>query len=169
MASELACPKCQSEDTQKISVIIEHGTTEIETETRSTGVGFGSRGSVGFGVGKSSTSGVAQTTLAKKFSEELNTPASILQGIIGAILLVASIYVGIKVGGFFSSSFIGWSSGIVLFLAAAYFASTTILKPSDAAIALEKRKELWKESGCYCNRCGNPFIPGSNEVYNFSE
>lgn len=167
MASELACPKCQSEDTQKISVIVEQGTTEIETETRGSAVGFGSGAGVGFG--KSSTSGVAQTTLAKKFSEELTSPASIMQGIIGAILLVGSIYVGAKVGGYFHSSFAGWTSGVLLFLSAAYFTSVTILKPSAAAHELDMRKQNWMKTGYYCNRCGNPFIPGSNEVYNFEE
>lgn len=167
MATSFACPKCQSEHVQKISIIVEQGTTEINTESSSAGVGVGF-GGVAVGGGKSVTSGTAQNQLAKQFSEELYAESNI-QGIIALVFLVIGIFVGFQVGAFFNSSFMGWTSGIVTFIGGAYFVVTKALKPSDEAVERQDKKDLWKESGFYCHRCAAKFIPGSDEAYTFSE
>lgn len=167
MATDFACPKCQSEHVQKISIIVEQGTTEINTESSSAGVAVGFGGAA-VGGGKTVTSGTAQSQLAKQFSEELYAESNILQGILGIICLAISIYIGSSIGGFFHSSFMGWASGIITFIGLAYAGMTYLLKPSDEAVERQKKKDLWKESGFYCNRCAAKFVPGTDEAYTFS-
>lgn len=168
MATSFACPKCQNEHVQKISIIVEQGTTEINTESSSAGVGVGF-GGVAVGGGKTVTSGTAQSQLAKQFSEELYAESNALQGIFALICLVIGVFIGFKVGIFFESKFMGWASGIITFVGGGYVGMTHLFQPSDEAVERQKKKDLWKESGFYCNRCAAKFVPGTDEAYTFSE
>jgi hypothetical protein len=65
-SSAFNCPHCGSDQTQKLSVIFQSGTSNIQTESSSLGTGltgFG-RGQQGIIVGSTTTKGVQQTHLA---------------------------------------------------------------------------------------------------------
>jgi F0F1-type ATP synthase membrane subunit c/vacuolar-type H+-ATPase subunit K len=64
---EFNCPKCQSDNIQRLSVIFEGGLSDINTKTHGTGVGVG-RGGLGVGFGSAKTSGTAQTAASKRAS-----------------------------------------------------------------------------------------------------
>ena len=177
MASEYSCPKCQNEHVQKMSVIVSSGTTDIDTESISSGVAIGIGGAA-VGGGTTTTSGKAQTQLAKQFSEEIfkdEEKSQLLMGLGGIV--------GLIVGGWFyfagpiRSPYIALVvSAIVFFIVLipfvilSNFLDKTVFKSHNEEIeARQKKKLMWREAGCYCNRCGNKFIPGSGEVYNFSQ
>lgn len=164
----LCCPKCKSEHVQKISIIVEQGTSEINTQSSSAGIGVGF-GGIAVGGAKTATSGTAQNQLAKQFSEELYAESNVLQGLFSLVSLAIGVFIGFNVGGFFHSSFMGWASGIVAFVGLGYVGMTYLFQPSDETIKLQEKKNLWKESGFYCNRCAAKFVPGSGEIYSFSE
>lgn len=62
----MVCKKCNSENTQKLSLIYENGTNSISTNSKTVGVGVGT----GFVIGRASTetSGKSQSILAEKVS-----------------------------------------------------------------------------------------------------
>lgn len=59
------CNKCDSDNTQRLEVVYESGTQNINTKTGSTGIGFG-RGGAAIGFGKAKTKGIARSTSAMK-------------------------------------------------------------------------------------------------------
>jgi hypothetical protein len=62
--SYMKCPKCESENTQRLEVVFHGGTQNISTTSNSAGIGIGSGGRIGFGGGVTTTSGQTQSTLA---------------------------------------------------------------------------------------------------------
>jgi hypothetical protein len=60
----MQCTKCNSENTQRLEVVFDHGTQSISTTSHSAGAGIG--GSLGVGGVRTSTSGTSQSTLAAK-------------------------------------------------------------------------------------------------------
>lgn len=60
----MKCPKCESENTQRLEVAFHSGTQNISTTSNSAGVGIGSGGRIGFGGGVTKTSGQSQSILA---------------------------------------------------------------------------------------------------------
>ena len=62
----MKCPKCESENTQRLEIAFHHGTQNISSSTRSTGIGIGSGGNIGLGFGKAKTSGQSQSMLAQQ-------------------------------------------------------------------------------------------------------
>lgn len=62
----MICKNCNSENTQKLSLIYENGTNNISTESKTIGAGLGT----GFVIGGASTktSGTSQSILAEKVS-----------------------------------------------------------------------------------------------------
>ena len=57
------CTSCESDNTQKLSVVFNSGTSVVNTTTNTAGVGIGSGLSLGIGGAKSNTTGVSQTNL----------------------------------------------------------------------------------------------------------
>ena len=60
----MKCPKCESENTQRLEVAFHGGTQNISTTSNSAGIGIGSGGRIGFGGGVTKTSGQSQSVLA---------------------------------------------------------------------------------------------------------
>ena len=61
----MQCEKCNSDNTQRLEVAYEGGTQNIQTTSRTTGLGFG-RGGLGVGAATTSTSGKAHSLLANR-------------------------------------------------------------------------------------------------------
>jgi hypothetical protein len=64
----MICKNCNSENTQKLSIIYENGTNNISTNSKTVGVGFGGGGGIGIGRSSTNTSGTSQSILAQKVS-----------------------------------------------------------------------------------------------------
>lgn len=171
MASAYACPKCQSEDVQKMSAIVSAGTSTIDTESSSSGVAIG-YGGASVGGGSTTTTGQSQTHLAKQFSEEVFKDEEGGKLLLG-LGLIAAIFIGIWVSSSAHSKFFGFICGAAIFggaIAFSRFLDKTVYKSDNEEIsARQKKRPAWRESGYYCNRCTNKFIPGSNEEYIFSK
>lgn len=69
----LACPKCSSENVEKITHAMRSGVTHSSSQHRTSGLGVGVSGAgVGLGIGttRSITSGLQQTEVSKRLNEE---------------------------------------------------------------------------------------------------
>jgi hypothetical protein len=86
---DLSCPQCKSDNTQKLSLLVEGGTSKISTTT------FGVGGAAGhMAVGGASTKGVSVSKLAEKQAAPTKVP--VISGSL-AILFVAwliSVFAG---------------------------------------------------------------------------
>lgn len=60
----MQCDKCNSDNTQRLEVVFENGTQNINTQSHSAGAGIG--GSFGIGGVTTKTSGTSQTVLGEK-------------------------------------------------------------------------------------------------------
>lgn len=69
----MKCPKCESENTQRLEVAFNNGTQNISTTSNSAGVGIGSGGKIGFGGGVTKTSGQSQSVLAQQAAPPLKS------------------------------------------------------------------------------------------------
>lgn len=133
----MQCDKCHSENTQRLEVVFENGTSNINTQSHSAGAGFG--GSFGVGGVTTKTSGTSQTVLGKKAAP----PAK--KSYIGGV-------VGIIIGWLFFSGG-GWALafGILLVLAGIYFIYAAVTYNKNEWPPLYKH---WQE--CWlCHKCGN--------------
>ncbi len=146
--STLNCPACASEQTQRLSAIVDSGTSH----TRGTSVGsFGgiAGGGVGGfgGINRSVHNSTTKSALANKLAAPVRKPAKRLYAI-GAVLIVVSFYL-------FSASFLL----CLLVMAGGGFLIFTGYKNS-----LWNSGELpllfsrWSSS-FYCNRCQTVYIP----------
>lgn len=173
----MSCPKCQSENTQKISLIIEQGTIEMEGQAKTYGAAIGSDGSYASGSSTSTISSTSQSQVAKKLETEISEYQSKVGGspvmgfhfLLFFVGLPLIIYIGFKAASFFNSTWAGWGIGISIFLGA-----TTLIQhlddigkfaPDEKTKEWWNRLERWGKNGCYCHRCGNKFIPGSDEPH----
>lgn len=70
----MKCPKCESENTQRLEVAFHSGTQNISTTSNTAGVGF-SGGRIGVAGGVTTTSGQTQSTLAAACAPPAKKPA----------------------------------------------------------------------------------------------
>jgi len=87
----MKCPKCESENTQRLEVVFHGGTQNISTTSNSAGVGIGSGGRIGFGGGVTKTSGQSQSVLAASCAP----PAKKSLKRSGVIFLVGLLFVAL--------------------------------------------------------------------------
>jgi len=115
----MQCPQCNSDNTQKLSVVYEHGTQNIQTTGRTYGSGVGlGRGGFGVGLGSSTTStkGKSQSIAAKNAAPPDKKKIIIPLALMGAGLFTAFAIHGITglllvaVGGFIFWKFSQYNS-----------------------------------------------------------
>jgi hypothetical protein len=73
MSADLSCPSCKSEATQKLSLIFENGLSDVNTTSRSVGIGIG-RGGLAVGGGKTKTEGTSQTAASQRAAPPAKKP-----------------------------------------------------------------------------------------------
>lgn len=85
----MKCPKCGSEDCQRLEVVYQGGTQNINTTSNTGAVGF--FGNVGGTVASTKTTGISQSTLAQKSAppQKEKFGAFIIMMIIGFFMLGA--------------------------------------------------------------------------------
>ena len=137
----MQCPKCKSKNTQRLEVIYEHGTSDINTTSNTVGVGYGGR--LGAGGAVTKTSGTSQSIIAQKASppEIRSYSAVIWCSIIGLILLF-------NAEGFWQLVGLGFVV-LAIYMGKANFEYNKSEFP--------KLFEEWEKSW-YCNKCGNIYF-----------
>jgi len=141
----MICKKCNSENTQKLSLIYENGTNNISTNSKTTGVGFG-RGGIGIGSASTNTSGKSQSILAQKLSPPKKN-SYLLAGfvmILGAVFSFNLFELSIKNSFFGLIGIFILAFGIKIFRVNYKYNTNTFPK-----------KYLEWTKTWHCNKCGN--------------
>ena len=137
----MKCPKCNSENTQRLEVVYDNGTHDINTKSKSSGIGFG-RGGIGFGLGSTKTSGKSVSGSAQKAA--LPSKKSFKYQIIG---LIAGVY---TIGS--AGSSLGFKiAGVAVIAASAYVFYKNITYNSKVFPNLY---QTWLNSW-FCTKCGS--------------
>jgi len=157
-----ACPRCESTEIKKISLIVQEGTTDYERTSSVSGSAYVGSSYIPVS-GTRTDSGTSKTRLAAMLSEELQMEDGNALGFWGLLFLIIAVVAGFYVGHYFSSSMLGWGFGVVTFIACS--AAWTSIKPSKAVAERNAQLDRWRENGHYCHRCSHRFIPGSSEPY----
>jgi hypothetical protein len=144
----MICKNCDSENTQKLSLIYESGTNNISTNSKTVGVGFGG-GAIGIGSALTNTSGTSQSILAQKVSPPKKNSylLAVFVMIIGALFLCNLHELNIKetVFGLMGIFLLGF--GIKIFRVNYRYNSSTFSK-----------KHLEWTKTWHCNKCGNKYL-----------
>lgn len=144
---DLNCPKCKSENTQRLSTAFESGLSHTNSVSKGVGIGIGPDG-IGVGVGAASTAGVAQTVASQRAAP----PAKMtyLKPLVGIFVLslIVVLIAGVvwKPLGFFGQLFWVVGSGFYVYRAYQFNANTwpVLLKE-------------WQNT-FLCNRCSHVFL-----------
>ena len=132
----MQCDKCNSDNTQRLEVVFENGTSNINTRSHSAGAGIG--GSFGVGGVTTKTSGVSQTMQGEKAAPPSKKPFkwAVISIIAGWLFLSGS-------GGMLAI-------GALLIATGAYFIYAAFNYNKNDWPPLYK---YWQE--CWlCNKCG---------------
>ena len=139
----IQCPKCGSEHVQKVSVIVQSGTSFNNGVV--TGVGIGD----GVGAGFGTTSGISKTNLAAKFSmPEKPRWGLTLWFSLGVIWLTFGTP---PITPFRYAAIAAW---IIL----GYFVRKDFKEMKQHREYYKKWEPLYQH-GFFCHRCGNSYIP----------
>jgi hypothetical protein len=141
MSSHLNCPSCKSDATQRLSVIFEHGISDINTSSSTSGIGIGQGG-----FASTTTRGTSQTAMSQKASPPRKKRFLKPLGLIIFALFVLSLGMG-------NSKFL---NGLVSFL--------WITSPIGwVAFAINYNSKKWPplkatwDDSFLCNRCNHIF------------
>lgn len=154
---DMHCPKCKNENTQSIELIIKAGTQNISTTTSTAGVGVSLSGGIGIGGASSSTKGQSVSELAKELPTKFH-PAHGESDWFFVLPLIASGLPGL----YFES---WWVFGIIFIALLIYLVPRKLIPAQKRDKQRLELYQRWITKGFFCHRCGNTFIPGSNEVY----
>lgn len=160
-----ACPKCGSENTQKITAVAASGTTEGTSKTTTVGGGVAG-GGFGAGVASGTTTSQFQTELAKRFTEPSKKIESVIFfGIVGLIIyaIVMAIAAYFIIG--FGQGLVGDFLATIAWLAFGVWYGRRRIRKSKAERANSRRfnreeypalLDMWK-NGFYCHRCEHTY------------
>lgn len=144
---KVTCPKCESEDVQRLAMIYQHGTaTSISTGSTLAGVGDD------LAVAATVTSGKQQSLLAQQAAPPQPKPSSDLFHATGLVLLLLGPVV-------FLMSRDLLISGLMVFVGAILFASARAINREAEEYnrtTYPRLKEQWERTWL-CLRCGNRF------------
>jgi hypothetical protein len=134
------CQQCGSENTQRFQMAYEHGTQNINTSSRTLGLGFAG-GGLGVGSAATATSGTSQSLMAQKVAPPLKKALKkpIIAILVGLLLMSAghgAIALGLFVAG-----------------PGAFFVYKALSYNSSILPVLQQR---WLSSWL-CHKCGNTF------------
>jgi hypothetical protein len=98
----MQCPKCHSENTQRLEVVYQSGTHNISTNSETVGASYSGR--IGAGAAHTETSGTSQSMLAGKASPppKQTMGFAIVMVIVGVLCLQGGVMwklIGLLVGG----------------------------------------------------------------------
>lgn len=151
---DLTCPKCSSDQTQKITAIVSSGTTHSIGRTNSVGVA-----SVGGKMALGTSTGTTRTTSTSVLASKLNAPVKKSESYLLAFIFVMCLFGWIPVAIFHIF-------GILISAGFGYWLFVKLKKNAEAAKAYNRdvfpnQFSAW-DQGFYCHRCEHSFIP--NEI-----
>ena len=88
----MQCPKCGSDNCQRLEVVYEGGTQQINTTSRTSGVGITGGPSLGGAMAHTSTTGTSQSTLARKAAP----PQKKKIGLFVVMIVIGFIFMGLN-------------------------------------------------------------------------
>lgn len=137
----MQCPQCKSDNVQKLSIIYESGTHQINTTSHTIGGGIGST-SGGVGTANTHTTGQSQSLLAQKSAP----PKKKSLGLAILVLFVGVIFLFMAMGGSNSSSKVFIASiPVSLFLGFRAFKYNREVYPGE----YQNWLKMW-----HCHKCG---------------
>ena len=148
--SVLNCPACSSDQTQRLSAIVDGGTSHTRGSTVGgfSGVGIGAGGAAGFGgMSHSVTNSVTKSTLATKLSAPARRPEKRLYAI-GAVLVLLS----------FSLFHLFFLLGLLFMAGGGLLIYKGTKNGAYNRTELPGQKARWSSS-FYCHRCQNVYLP----------
>lgn len=141
----MKCPKCQSENTQRLEVVYENGTTNIDTHSKTVGGGLAGS-SLGGAAAYTNTTGTSQTRMAEKASPPAKKNTA--QAVGAAIGFSFPAYLFLSDGSFM------WGGIFLLLIAGSiWLAKEWIAYNSNVWPSLY---DNWSKSWI-CHKCGNIF------------
>ena len=132
----MVCISCGSDNTQRLQVIFEGGTQNINTESKTAGVGIAG-GRAGFGGAVTTTNGTSQSILAQKAAPPTKKRLVEIYWILGALISFGS-----------GSSWI--VIGLIILGVAGYSAFRKLKYNSEEFPVFHQR---WRDSWM-CHKCG---------------
>lgn len=152
------CPKCQTTDIKKASLMYESEIKSLDLSTAGVGGGIGSGGNKGVGVFGASSRGTQVSLLAQRLAppKEAHAGGGVVFAFIGAIFFtICSVACFID-----KDSSGGVVTGIIAVLCYSYFSGNYSKFKSEEErlkkVNIEERKK-W-ENSWFCTRCGEVFF-----------
>lgn len=160
---ELSCPTCKSDQTQKITAIVDAGTTRSVGKTSTIGVASAGRG-IGVGGAVSTTRNTSTTDLAKKLATPKKRFSSVWLGFIPLMLFGGWIPYNIAAS-FFHNVTLSNIAGFIALAGTGYVAFKVINKKAIEGkqyntSVYPKELQTWQD-GFFCHRCEHTFIPSN--------
>ncbi len=139
------CPQCKSDNVQKLSIIYESGTQQINTTSRTVGGGVGYAGGLGGGAGSASThtTGQSQSLLAQKAAP----PKKKTFGVAVLVLFTGLIFLCMAMGGS-NNSFLIFLASIPLSVFLGYKAYR--YNQDEYPPLYQNWLKMW-----HCHKCGS--------------
>lgn len=141
---DLNCPNCKSENTQKLSSIVDSGTTHSRSHSVGS-VGGSIGGSASYGMTSGTTNTRSQSALARKLAAPAKKPTIMLIFGFGFLMMLTWALMG-KLG-LFGAAALG-------FLAWTLFQKNFAFNKNELPALLQK----WNNT-FYCHRCETQFQP----------
>lgn len=153
----MKCPKCESENTQRLEVAFHNGTQNISTTSNTAGVGIGSGGRIGFGGAVTTTSGQSQSVLAAacappaKKSDKGPSAAFVF----GLVLPCLPMVFAVMFGSSLSLGMLGMTLGAVVVFSPVWGSGLYLLRSRS-----EYNKQVWPSlykhwsESWVCHKCG---------------
>lgn len=160
---DLTCPKCRSENTQKITAIVDSGTTHSRGTTTSVGVGsVGGRLAVGSSTGTTNTT--HKTALAQKFpTPSKRSEGYVVKLVLGTVVIGSVAYAILTSvtnthGGFFDLVLGALAYGVTGKLLLGFLKRKADANKVYNETVYPQEQRAW-EHGFFCHRCENVFVP----------
>lgn len=136
------CPTCNSDNVQKLSILYESGTNDIQTSSTTVGAGLGLGHTGGFGSAQTTTRGQSQSKLAQKAAPPAKKNYYPVLAILAGILLFMA-----------SSQFMFLFIAVLLIAGGGFLLyKAQIYNNTTWRELYEKWQKMW-----HCNKCGTIF------------
>lgn len=152
----MKCPKCESENTQRLEVAFNNGTQNISTTSNTAGVGF-SGGRIGVAGGVTTTSGQSQSVLAAACAPPAaksdKGPSAAL--VLGLFFPCLPMVFTVMFGGSLSLGLLGMTLGSLVVFSPVWGAGLYLLRSRS-----KYNKQVWPPlyrhwcESWICHKCG---------------
>jgi hypothetical protein len=164
---EFRCPKCDSDDVRRLSVVHASGLSTTQSLSSAIGIGIDAGGDLGLAGGAISSSGIQQTALARAAAPP--TPRMVSNRPAIAWGCIAGTMAGMFASGILGSSDAAGLLGLAVFAAVSLLVGIRVYKGQYRAAkdhndrVYRPQRAIWDRS-IMCMRCGAVTDPGGRPV-----